>query len=300
MIVLMVIGYLLVAFAQKQKEQDIIDNQQSFYHHVTYLIAQINAFQSDQYASGILPDSHNLFPQDFAELQTKGYLAPCSTSDNRQGHCMKPEQTPWGQPIVYRRHHVTGHPYYEAIMTITLPPEDDANRFELQTTLSLFSKMSGVAYDSTRRVLTVHIPRLENLLSLTSLVKRSGQESTLTGDWDVGGGHAIVNAKDVQIRNADGSQRSLSVGLVDAITVKSDTQVLKPQCPAGLTADAIFTIRKVLLPTTAASKEYVNATVQPHVRPHAWTPKLTYFYHDATGHWVEGHDGYITAQTLCH
>ncbi|MBD1574738.1 hypothetical protein HC725_15905 [Vibrio sp. S17_S38] len=94
LVVLSVIGYLATFYVQHQQEQNIKNNQNSFYNHITNLIAQINAYQSDQYDNGILPDSQNLFPTGLDTLQANGYLPECSTSDNQNGYCSTPEQTP--------------------------------------------------------------------------------------------------------------------------------------------------------------------------------------------------------------
>lgn len=298
LVVLSVIGYLATFYVQHQQEQNIRNNQNSFYNHVTNLIAQINAYQSDQYDSGTLPDSQNLFPASLATLQNGGYLPKCSTSDNQNGYCSKPEQTPWGKDIVYTRQKVSGKSYYQATLTLTLPAITDANAFEQQVSISLFSQIAGASYNDSNRKITITIPRLENLLSLTAVVKRSGQDSTLTGNWDVGGNYAITNAKDFRIRNANGTQRSLAVGVVDSFTIKSGTNVTKPQCASGLVSDVVATPKFLELPS--GTYEHAPVGIVKQNSSTYWKLTLKYKYKDSSGNWVNGSNGTITVQTVCH
>lgn len=298
LVVLSIIGYLATFYVKHQQEQNIRNNQNSFYNHVTNLIAQINSYQSDQYDSGTLPDSQNLFPASLATLQNEGYLPQCSTSDNQNGYCSKPEQTPWGDNIVYTRQKVSGKNYYEATLILTLPALTDANTFEQQVSISLFSQIAGASYNDTNRKITITIPRLENLLSLTAVVKRSGQDSTLTGNWDVGGNYAITNAKDFRIRNANGTQRSLAVGVVDSFTVKSNTNVTKPQCTPGLTADIVATPKFIGLPDGNHAHTPIKVIVTSY--GNYWRLALKYKYKNTLGNWVNGSNGSITVQTVCH
>ncbi|MBD1574737.1 hypothetical protein HC725_15900 [Vibrio sp. S17_S38] len=136
------------------------------------------------------------------------------------------------------------------------------------------------------------------MLSLTAVVKRSGQDSTLIGNWDVGGNYAITNAKDFRIRNTNGTQRSLAVGVVDSFTIKSGKNITKPQCASGLTADVVTTPKFLELP--AGTYEHAPVGVVKSTYSTYWNLTLKYKYKNSSGNWVNGTNGTITVQTVCH
>ncbi|WP_178306569.1 CHASE3 domain-containing protein [Vibrio algicola] len=298
LVVLSVIGYLAIFYVKHEQQDNIKNNQNSFYNHVTNIITQINAYQSDQYDAGILPDSQDLFPDSLATLQTKGYLGLCSTADNQNGNCMRPEQTPWGDDIDYTRQKMVGQKYYEAILTIQLPPQDNSNAFEEQVSLNLFSQIAGTHYDEKKRIITITVTRLENLFALTTVVKRSGEDSTLTGNWDVGGDYSVTNAKDFRIRNANGTQRSLAVGVVDSFSAESPSNIQHPQCAPGLTPDIVATPKFVSLPDGIYEHTPAGAVINNNAT--YWSVSLKYMYKNTSGNWAQRTEGTLTIQTVCH
>ncbi|RZR37141.1 type II secretion system protein, partial [Vibrio vulnificus] len=139
----------------------------------------------------------------------------------------------------YRRVLVTapsGANYYRAEIDLKLPDKDDAAlKFERSATLSLLAQLPNIVYDDARNLITLRIERPDKAFSYESLVKRSGDDSTLLGDWDVGGDFSITNTRDVTIRNANGSQKLVSRGLSNVFTLQHGDMLQKPQCPTGLT-----------------------------------------------------------------
>ena len=93
------------------------------------------------------------------------------------------------------------------------------------------------------------------------LVKRSGDDSTLLGDWDVGGNFALVNAKDYTIRNSDGSQQLVSSGLVNILKVKHRDFIDKPQCPKDLKPNLTLSINTV----TITNQYTLKGSIKPFV-----------------------------------
>lgn len=81
----------------------------------------------------------------------------------------------------------------------------------------------------------MRIDRPDKAFAYEGLVKRSGDDSTLLGDWDVGGQRSITNTRDVTIRNANGTQKLVSRGLSNVFTLQHGDFLQKPNCPPGLT-----------------------------------------------------------------
>ncbi len=154
---------------------------------------------------------------------------------------MKVTQTPWGEIAAsdYRRALVTspsGANYYRAELDLKLPAKDDAAlKYERSATLSLLAQLPNIVYDDARNLITVRIDRPDKAFAYESLVKRSGDDSTLLGDWDVGGDFSITNTRDVTIRNSNGTQKLVSKGLSNVFTVNHGDMVKKPDCPTGTT-----------------------------------------------------------------
>ncbi|MGD1336105.1 type II secretion system protein [Vibrio harveyi] len=240
---LLALGVLSVGcvyFAKQVAKQRVINNSESFYNRVLYLKQQIHAYASNQYINNGYPiNGKGIFPQRLQDLERDGFFAKCSDTDNQKGLCMKVTQTPWGE-IADKDYNIVGVPtsaapdFYRAEVTLRLPAKSGAMKFERNATLSLFSQMPNIVYDETENTITVRIDRPDKAFSYEGLVKRSGDDSTLLGDWDIGGEHAIMNAKDYTLKNADGSQTLVSQGLSHFFTAKHQDKVPKPRCPVGL------------------------------------------------------------------
>lgn len=234
-----IVGAMWVA--EESAKRRILNNSESFYHRIIYLRTQIHAFVNDSYLEGHRINGAAIFPNRLAALEPK-YIPTCTTEDNQKGFCMKVNQTPWGM-IEESDYRVVAIPtadglnvsHYRAEFDIKLPDKASvALKHERQTTLAMLSQVPNIFYDDTTNILTVRIDRPDKAFAYESLVKRSGDDSTLLGDWDVGGNFAITNAKELTIRNEDGSQTRISNKLTDVYTVEHDDWLDKPQCPNGL------------------------------------------------------------------
>ncbi|MFA0196739.1 type II secretion system protein, partial [Vibrio artabrorum] len=115
-----------------------------------------------------------------------------------------------------------------------LPPaNDEAYKYEREATLSLFSKIPSIVFDEANNLITLRIDRPDKAFAYDGLVKRSGDDSTLLGDWDIGGLFGITNAKDVTLKASDGSQIAMSSLLSKSTTAKHGDWVKKPKCIQG-------------------------------------------------------------------
>ena len=240
-IVLGVVTIASIKMAEYSSKQRILNNSESFFHRVIYLRTQVHAFVNDRYLEGWGINGAAIFPNRLGALEPK-YIPACSDADNAKRFCMKVNQTPWGE-IDDRDYRVVGIPkddgsgisHYRAEFDIKLPAKnDDAFKYERNVTLAMLARVPNIFYDDANNILTVRIDRPDKAFAYESLVKRSGDDSTLLGDWDVGGNFAITNTKELTIRNTNGSQTRVSNKLTDIYTVEHGDWLDKPSCPNGL------------------------------------------------------------------
>ncbi|MGR6830990.1 type II secretion system protein [Aliivibrio wodanis] len=285
-------------------QKQIQDNSQSFYNRIVYLQTQFHAYMSDKYLSGSSINTQFIFPMKLSDLEGD-YIPLCSDEDNKKGFCFKYNQTPWGE--------ITAHDYrlvplpngidpthWRAELDMELPPKnDEALKYEREMTLQMFAKMPNIIIDDEKDKITLRIDRPDKAFAYESLVKRSGDDSTLLGDWDVGGNHAITNAKDYTIKNSDGTQQSVAIGLTHIYTVEHGQWLQKPSCPQGTTLESTFTIseinpqRNYLL--TGLQRAYLQAETPTHVQVGLDVGAK----HKVTNRAVTLHLGKVTALLQC-
>ncbi len=295
----------LVYYGEHLSRQRLLDDAQSFYHRVVYLRTQIHAYISGHFQMGYPIDGSGIFPPNLNALVSWGYVPSCSDSDNQKGHCMKVNQTPWGE-IASSDYRVLPYPnysspeYWYAEMDLNLPSESDvALANEVKATRQLLMRLPNVRYDEANNRITVRIDRPDKAFAYDSLVKRSGDDSTLLGDWDVGGNYAITNTKDITIRNSDGSQKLVSRGLVDLYTLKHKSWLKRPACPAGTTSHLALALGTITInkdfELIGSQKPYVMTTTST-----AWQVGLEIRAKEIkTGNFVKLNDGEILALTQC-
>jgi hypothetical protein len=193
-------------------------------------------------------------------------------------------------------------PRYRLQIQIPFPnATSDATRLEHQAVLETLSRFPGSEFNEASNSLFVWVDRIDSGVQQDALVKRSGDDSTLTGDWDVGGNYAITNAKDVTIRNSDGSQRSVGTGVVRAFVGKHNERVNKHKCPANLTPSIIVSIKSIFaqnnannINTISQSKTYATESST------YWTLGLDYYAQlQGSSTWTLQHDGEISAFLIC-
>lgn len=235
LITLSFLSYAFVLYSEKAQKERIKSDTQSFYNRLLFLKQQIHAFNADQYQNGRHINSAELFPATLQNLEGV-YVPPCLPADNAQGFCFLIDQTPWGK-INYEREPLvtpTGTNTWRAVMRFTLPDQSDpAFTTELSMSISMLTQIQTNVYDPALNQMTIYVNRPDMAFAYDGLVKRSGDDSTLLGDWDVGGNFAITNVKDITIRNSDGTQRLVSRGLSEIVTRNHGGWIDKPACPNG-------------------------------------------------------------------
>ncbi|MEZ9438312.1 type II secretion system protein [Vibrio atlanticus] len=253
-IVISVLSLFLMSWADYQAKRKVAQNIDSFYNRVLYLERQIHAFASARFQSGTNINSSAIFPYRLSELEGD-FIPKCSVADNKKGLCTRYNQTPWGEikPSQYR---VVGSgsplpKFYYAELDISLPPESDERfKHERSVTLSMFSQMPNIRYDKPSNIIRLRIDRPDKAFGYDSLVKRSGDDSTMWGDWDFGGQHGITNVVDYTLSAADKSQISVSKRLVTINNVSHGKRLLKPKCSKGASQKLILNVSEVNLPST--------------------------------------------------
>ncbi|EGU37418.1 hypothetical protein [Vibrio scophthalmi] len=250
-----VLGVVIVGsmwVAEESAKRRILTNSESFYNRIIYLRTQVHAFVNDRYLEGHRINGAAIFPNRLGALEPK-YIPTCTNEDNQNGFCMKVNQTPWGEigetdyrVVAVPKDDGSGVSHYRAEFDVKLPDKDSvALKFERQTTLAMLAQVPNIFYDDANNILTVRIDRPDKAFAYESLVKRSGDDSTLLGDWDVGGNFAITNAKDVTIKNSNGTQQSVVQGLTKIYTVEHGQWLRKPPCPQGMTLNSTFSITEI-------------------------------------------------------
>lgn len=288
--------------AEQASKKRIQDNANSFYNRVIYLRNKIHAYNNDQYQNGWGINTASIFPANLGQLEGR-YIPACSTSDNNAGICQKYNQTPWGflPSSAYR---VVGVPagspeYYRAEITFTLPSKTSSLwRSERRANISLLSRLPNVVYSESANTVKLIVDRPDKAFAYNSLVKRSGDDSTLIDDWDVGGTAAITNVRDMTIRNSDGSQKAVANKLTEIYTVKHGDTINLPKCPSGLAPETNLTVSEIN-PTNG----YVNS---PNYKPYilnksstTLTVGLDVIAVDTAGTKVKIHNGLVTVFIQC-
>jgi hypothetical protein len=295
------VGYFIMQMGVEAKKATIYSNSKNFYEQLDVIKEALLAYQSDKIAQGAL--TTNTFPIGFSDL-IGDYLPDCSTVDHNAGKCRPANYTPWGNQIALTRQTqyipAKGWVPYSRII-ITLPPATDAFKFEHDVHVATLLKLPFAKYNESANTITWEVRRVGEELQHDGLVRRSGDNSTLLGDWDVGGNFAITNARDVTIRNSDGSQRSVGAGVIRVFSARHGERIKKHKCPTGLTPD-IIVARKA--ESAQSSANNLNSITQ--VKAYAtssgsnWIIGLDYYAQlQSNPSWILLHDGEVVAMLTC-
>ncbi|BCL74177.1 hypothetical protein VNTUMSATTG_61140 (plasmid) [Vibrio nigripulchritudo] len=237
--VLTLVSFGLSVFAEFEQTRRIKGKVDSLYSKVSHVRGGIHEYVMDKLTTGTPVNSAAVFPPTLSSLQPV-YLPSCSVANANTGNCSLIDDTPWGKMIyrVERKTSPGGDHFYQSRLTIPLPSKTDS-RFteEHQISVSMLAELPLTTWDETNNRLEVVVQRPESAIVYEGLVKRTGDDSTLTGDWDAGGSHGITNLKDISLRTNSGNQTSISDKLWQSRTVTHGTWVTKPDCPVGRRAD---------------------------------------------------------------
>nr|WP_172684990.1 type II secretion system protein [Aliivibrio fischeri] len=243
----------------KQKQVD------EFITNIKGLIVQMQLYQfhrtskegykSNPFFSGYL-DS---WPASFDALMLDyggAFRELCGPMNEEAGICVRPDTLPFTTEKLRFKQvmETTVNKVFLVIPTSTLPNDGPRARWG-QPLLALPDAQLLDNGD-----IQILLRPLTKTIMYDEFLRKDGSEH-LTGDWDVGGEHAITNAKDYTIRNSDGSQQLVSTGLVKILQVNHGDWIDKPKCPEHQQPDLTLSIHTVTIPNqytlTGSIKPYV-------------------------------------------
>lgn len=239
LVTLTITSIFVMYYAQHMQQKRISQTAEKFYERLIYYRDSIHAYASDRYQAGWGINTQSIFPTNFSDLEGV-YIPTCSTSDNDNGLCERYNQTSLGV-IPDANYSVVPVPnaasptHYRAEIVIDLP--DNSNSLlssEREAVLQYIAQTPNLIYNKAANTITLRVDRPDKAFAYDSLVKRSGDDSELLGDWDIGGKYAITNAKDFTIRNSDGTQKTVANKLTEIYTAKHGDYLTKPRCPTGM------------------------------------------------------------------
>ncbi|WP_299571622.1 hypothetical protein [uncultured Shewanella sp.] len=243
------------------------------------------------------------FPQDLLDLVSEGYAEACSDSDfTITGKCRPINKTPWGDTITVQTFDAdeTTSPKLKTHLEMTYPLTSVGDSSDRKRIGSIFGQSIPFAVvDSGSNTIKIRVNRSGTSIRSDVYLRRSG-EDRLTGDWDVGD-HALVNTKDVTIRNSDGSQRSLAGGVVRSFTALHEDRVTKHKCPSGFTPNINVSV-KGLFHFTDANQFTSTGAVTAYASSvnTYWEIRLEYYaLMQGDAGWQKLNDGEVKVDLTC-
>lgn len=284
------------------KEAHAADNYRA---QIELVIEALQKYQYQQRTLGV--SKIDEFPTNLTDLVTtdEQFWINCSTADETARRCVRPDFLPWtSQRIKYSAGHKT--------VTVGATRKDIAFAeltFPLSATVikpdyraKWAAKLMTLPYAKQQTngdiKVTVYDPLIAQVYD--AFLQKDGSVQ-LTDDWDIGGEHAIMNAKDYTLKNADGSQTLVSQGLSNFYSVKHKDKVPKPRCPIGLKSSI-----KLALGYIRIEKEYqLVGSQKPYLiksgeTPTEWQVGLEIRVKNLdTGDFGKANTGEIIAITQC-
>ncbi|ARR51796.1 type II secretion system protein (plasmid) [Photobacterium damselae subsp. damselae] len=261
---------------------------------------QIENYQAAQFQTNPnIVNSTQLYPNNLKELETKGFLPKCSSTDISQGRCADINKTPWDSTIHYSVK--SGSPPYAEI-EIPLPNRNEDGRlYNVYTTV--LAALPDIRFNTDETKLIWRINRVSDLpafsLQLNEYIKRDGS-TPLTKDWDVGN-HAITNATDFSIRLQNGTQQRLGSGVIDYLVGWHGKPVDKHSCARDLIPDIVVTAKDLQAWSRDHRFSSSGAEKIGYIdRGNRWE---LYIHHNvlllSTKKWGVINDGYLNVLRVC-
>lgn len=263
---------------------------QAFAKHVEKVITSVQGYHYFRDSNRITTDPVQMWPASLDALVTdynSRYWIACSIAEAQAGKCKRPEYTPFISKISYAV--IDANTARLFIPTIRLGEQQKRwNSYLLQIP---FAKQNA----SGDIEISIYPPM--NSTAYNEFLRKDGT-TKLTGDWDIGGNYAIVNAKGMTVRNSDGSQMPIG-GAVSVRVSKNGDRVDKPACPTPLTAQ-ITAIPMGQYHATKPLPFIGNNSVLAKDQGNYWVVTMEYAAHiDGEDKWERRHDGDISVTVYC-
>ncbi|MEZ9034368.1 type II secretion system protein J [Vibrio sp. 10N.247.311.00] len=297
---------LIIAGASKwmaiQKEKNAAGDYRA---RIELVIETLQKYQYQQHTLKPPVPLYEEFPNLLNDLVTpdEQFWINCTPADEAARSCVRPDSAPWtvarlGYEAGQRTVTINGQSRDIAYAKLTFPLSSTAiqpiHRAKWATEL-LKIPYAKAEPDGDITVM-VYDPLLSQLYD--AFLQHDGSVP-LSDDWDVGGQFAVTNTKDLTILNADGTQKIVSKGLVNVVTVKHGERVYKPACPQGTTPDIMLSIGNIYIASdyelTGSQKPYLITTTNDY-----WDIGLEVRVKSLnTGDFSIRNEGEITAFTQC-
>lgn len=227
------------------KETHAADNYRA---QIELVIEALQKYQYQQRTLGV--PKIDEFPTNLTDLVTtdEQFWINCSTADEAARRCVRPDFLPWAsQRIGYQAGHksvtIGGNVKDVAFAEMTFPLNPTVIKPDYRAKWA--AKLMTLPYAKQQPngdiKVTIYDPLLAQLYD--AFLQKDGSVP-LTDDWDVGD-KALSNVSDMFIRNADGSQSSVSKRLTETYVMQHNGKVFKPACPIGLSASIGFGIGQI-------------------------------------------------------
>ncbi|MEZ8236292.1 type II secretion system protein [Vibrio splendidus] len=297
---------LIIAGASKwmaiQKEKNAAGDYRA---RIELVIETLQKYQYQQHSMEPPVPLYEEFPNLLNDLVTpdEQFWINCTPADEAARSCVRPDSAPWtverlGYEAGQRTVTINGQSRDIAYAKLTFPLSSTAIApiYRAKWATELLKIPYAKAQTNGDITVMVYDPLLSQLYD--AFLQHDGSVP-LSDDWDVGGQFAVTNAKDLTILNADGTQKIVSKGLVNVVTVKHGERVYKPACPQGTTPDIMLSIGNIYIASdlelTGSQKPYLITTTNDY-----WDVGLEVRVKSLiTGNIGKSHSGEITAFTQC-
>ncbi|MEZ9033983.1 MULTISPECIES: type II secretion system protein J [unclassified Vibrio] len=259
---------LIIAGASKwmaiQKEKNAAGDYRA---RIELVIETLQKYQYQQHSTEPPVPLYEEFPNLLNDLVTpdEQFWINCTPVDEAARSCVRPDSAPWtvdrlGYEAGQRTVTINGQSRDIAYAKLTFPLSSTViqpiHRAKWATEL-LKIPYAKAEPDGDITVM-VYDPLLSQLYD--AFLQHDGSVP-LSDDWDVGGQFAVTNTKDLTILNADGTQKIVSKGLVNVVTVEHGDWVDKPSCPDSMAPDIMLSIGNIYIASdlelTGSQKPYL-------------------------------------------
>ncbi|MGR5298432.1 hypothetical protein ACPV5U_23420 [Vibrio mediterranei] len=301
LIVMGFISLLALSVADFNRKIQLSRPVEKFSLRLLDIRTMMHAWHQAQYTAGMNIHDRSLWPNSLHDFENV-YVPQCTSADANNGLCIPIDHTPWGSMTYSVDSYITptGFRSYYGKLVFSVPDEGDGLfKTQYNAMHEFLSPISGMTWDKAHHTMTYRIDKGDLALAYDGLVKRSGDDSALLGDWDAGGKFAITNLKEITLADSKGGQISVSNKLVQAYVGKHGDWVDKPTCTVGQTPSLYPSITEINVSPNytplGSQKAY-----QKDETPTQWQLGLDILVNEkATGNKQFIHTGVITALIKC-
>jgi hypothetical protein len=249
LIVMGFISLLALSVADFNRKIQLSRPVEKFSLRLLDIRTMMHAWNQANYTAGKSIHDRDIWPnrlQDFEGF----YVASCSNQDASDGLCTPIDHTPWGSMTYSVDTYITptGFRSYYGKLVFSVPDEgDDLFKTQYNAMHEYLSPISGMTWDKVNNTMTYRIDNADLAFSFDGLVKRSGDDSELLGDWDLGGNFGPLNARDYLIKDKNSNhQISVARGLITVENISHGDTIPKILCAQGLSPNLTLNVGEII------------------------------------------------------